>query len=97
MYSPELVSAQKELAIARELKLDARMLIPPRARRRPPGLPRQRANVWPTGRSQPRRKVANRLTFRSPATDSYLEKKAVEACASWRERSTALPTCPPCG
>ena len=55
VYSPELVSAQKELAIARELKLDAPDADPARAPP-PPGLPRQRVNVWPTGRSQPRRK-----------------------------------------
>jgi Cu(I)/Ag(I) efflux system membrane fusion protein len=78
VYSPELVSAQKELAIARELKLDAPDADP--AARAAAGrlaeAARERLANWQV--SAPGGKVTSRLTFNSPATGFVLEKKAVE-------------------
>jgi Cu(I)/Ag(I) efflux system membrane fusion protein len=78
VYSPELVSAQKELAIARELKLDAPGADP--AAREAAGrlaeAARERLENWQV--AVPGGKVASRVTFNSPATGFVLEKKAVE-------------------
>ncbi|MCB1911686.1 MAG: efflux RND transporter periplasmic adaptor subunit [Rhodocyclaceae bacterium] len=78
VYSPELVSAQKELAIARELKLDAPDADPAAraAAARLAEAARERLANWQV--AAPDGKVASRLTFRSPATGFVLEKKAVE-------------------
>ena len=78
VYSPELVSAQKELAIARELKLDAPDADPAAraAAGRLAGAARERLANWQV--AAPAGKVSSRLTFNSPATGFVLEKKAVE-------------------
>ncbi|MBI1906710.1 MAG: efflux RND transporter periplasmic adaptor subunit [Rhodocyclales bacterium] len=78
VYSPELVSTQKELAIARELKLDAPGADPAarEAAARLAAAARERLANWQV--AAPDGKVASRLTFNSPATGFVLEKKAVE-------------------
>jgi len=78
VYSPELVSAQKELAIAESLKLDAPGADPAarEAAERLAAAARERLANWQV--AAPGGKVASRLTFTSPATGIVLEKKAVE-------------------
>jgi len=78
VYSPELVSAQKELSIAESLKLDTPGADPSArdaARRLAEGA-RERLANWQV--RAPDGKVASRVTFTSPATGIVLEKKAVE-------------------
>jgi membrane fusion protein, copper/silver efflux system len=78
VYSPELVSAQKELAIAQSLKLDAPGADPAArdaAKRLAEGA-RERLTNWQV--AAPDGKVASRLTFNSPASGIVLEKKATE-------------------
>ncbi len=78
VYSPELVSAQKELAIAQDLKLDAPGADPAArdAARRMAAAARERlANLQV---AVPQGKAANRVTFTSPASGIVLEKQAVE-------------------
>ena len=74
VYSPELVSAQKELAIARELKLDAPDVDPAahEAAVRLAEAARERLANWQVAASDGR--VASRLTFNSPASGFVLEK-----------------------
>ncbi len=78
VYSPELVSAQKELAIAQSLKLDAPGADPAArdaAKRLAEGA-RERLANWQV--TTPDGKVASRITFNSPATGIVLDKKATE-------------------
>lgn len=78
VYSPELVSAQKELAIAENLKLDAPGADPAArdAAGRLAAAARERLGNWQV--AAPGGKVSSRLGFSSPATGIVLEKKAVE-------------------
>jgi len=78
VYSPELVSAQKELAIAESLKLDAPGADPAArdAARRMVAAARERLANWQV--AAPDGRVTSRLTFSSPATGIVLDKKAVE-------------------
>jgi len=78
VYSPELVSAQKELAIADALKLDAPGADPAarEAAGRLAAAARERLANWQV--AAPGGKVSSRLSFSSPATGIVLEKKAVE-------------------
>lgn len=78
VYSPELVSAQKELAIAQELKLDTPGADPAarESAHRLVEAARERLQNW--GVDAPDGKVAHRLTFTSPVNGIVLEKKAVE-------------------
>ena len=78
VYSPELVSARKELAIAESLKLDAPGADPAArdaAKRLAEGA-RERLGNWQV--KAPDGKVSSRITFTSPANGIVLEKKAVE-------------------
>jgi len=78
VYSPELVSAQRELAIAEGLKLDAPGA-DPAAREgaaRLADAARERLHNWDI--QAPVGGVSHRLTFTSPANGIVLEKKAVE-------------------
>ena len=78
VYSPELVSAQKELAIAESLKLDAPGADPAArdAARRLAAGARERLSNWQVGIADGTR--ASRLSFSSPVNGIVLEKKAVE-------------------
>jgi membrane fusion protein, copper/silver efflux system len=78
VYSPELVSAQKELAIARSLKLDAPGADPAArdAALRLAAAARERLANWQV--ATPDGKVTSRITFASPATGIVLEKTAIE-------------------
>lgn len=78
VYSPELVSAQKELAIAQGLKLDAPGADPAarEAAQRMAAAAQERLANWQI--ATPRGPEASRVTFNSPATGVVLEKKAVE-------------------
>jgi len=78
VYSPELVSAQKELAIAESLKLDAPGADPAArdAARRLAAGARERLSNWQVGIADGTR--ASRLSFSSPVNGVVLEKKAVE-------------------
>ena len=78
VYSPELVSVQKELAIAQDLKLDAPGADPAArdaARRMVAAAHERLANLQVV---VPKGKVANRVSFVSPASGIVLEKQAVE-------------------
>lgn len=78
VYSPELVSAQKELSIANELRLDtsgADQAAQESAKRLAEAV-RERLRNWDVGALD--RAPANRLTFSSPVNGIVLEKKAVE-------------------
>ncbi len=78
VYSPELVSAQKELAIAEELKLDTPGADPAAraSARQLAKAARERLLNWDI--SVPDGKVTHRVTFTSPVSGIVLEKKAVE-------------------
>jgi Cu(I)/Ag(I) efflux system membrane fusion protein len=78
VYSPELVSAQKELAIAQALKLDTPDADPAArdSALRLAEAARERLRNW--GVATADGKVAQRLTFSSPVNGVVLEKKAVE-------------------
>ncbi len=78
VYSPELVSAQKELSIAEDLKLDTPGADPAArdSARRLAEAARERLHNWDIG--DPGGKVAHRLTFTSPVNGVVLEKNAVE-------------------
>jgi Cu(I)/Ag(I) efflux system membrane fusion protein len=77
VYSPELVSAQKELAIADSLKRDAPDADPAAraAAQRLADAARERLANWQVATDS---QVANRITFASPAAGIVLEKMAVE-------------------
>lgn len=78
MYSPELVSAQKELAIAEAMKLDAPGADPAarEGARRLAQAARERLANWNVGPAA-KGKDTQRLTFSSPANGVVLEKMAV--------------------
>ena len=78
VYSPELVSAQKELAIAESLNLDAPGADPAarEAAHRLAAGARERLSNWQVGIADGKR--ASRLSFSSPVNGVVLEKKAVE-------------------
>jgi len=78
VYSPELVSAQKELSIAQDLKLDTPGADPAArdSARRLAEAARERLRNWDVQAQDG--KVAHRLTFSSPVNGVVLEKKAVE-------------------
>ncbi|MBU1236918.1 MAG: efflux RND transporter periplasmic adaptor subunit [Gammaproteobacteria bacterium] len=77
VYSPELVSAQQELAIAESLKLDAPGADPAAREnaQRLAAATRERLKNWDMNAAGG---VPRRLTFSSPANGVVLEKKAVE-------------------
>ena len=78
VYSPELVSAQKELAIAQSLKLDAPGADPAarQAAQRLAEAARERLANWQM--AAPAGQANSRVTFTSPAAGIVLDKKAVE-------------------
>lgn len=78
VYSPELVSAQKELSIAEDLRLDTPGADPAarESARRLAEAARERLRNWDI--TAPGSQVAHRLTFTSPVNGVVLEKKAVE-------------------
>ena len=78
VYSPELVSAQKELAIAQALKLDTPGADPSarEAAQRLADAARERLANWQVGVKD--NQVGSRITFASPVAGIVLEKKAVE-------------------
>lgn len=78
VYSPELVSAQKELAIAQSLKLDAPGADPAarQAAQRLAEAARERLANWQM--AAPAGQANSRVTFSSPAAGIVLDKKAVE-------------------
>lgn len=78
VYSPELVSAQKELSIAEDLKLDTSGADPAArdSARRLAEAARERLRNWDI--RAPGATVARRLTFTSPVNGVVLDKKAVE-------------------
>jgi Cu(I)/Ag(I) efflux system membrane fusion protein len=78
VYSPELVSAQKELAIAQSLKLDTPGADPSarEAAHRLADAARERLANWQVGVKD--NQVGSRITFASPVAGIVLEKKAVE-------------------
>ena len=84
VYSPELVSAQQELAIADSLKLDAPGADPAarKSAQRLAAATRERLKNWdmPSQGAAPHAGhfIPRRLTFASPANGVVLEKKAVE-------------------
>ncbi len=78
VYSPELVSAGKELAIAQSLKLDAAEADPAArdaAKRLAEGA-RERLANWQV--AVPDGAASKRITFNSPATGIVLDKQATE-------------------
>lgn len=80
VYSPELVSARKELAIAESLRLD-RPGADPAARdgaRRLADAARERLKNWSVAPGVDLDATAERAIFRAPASGIVLEKKAVE-------------------
>jgi Cu(I)/Ag(I) efflux system membrane fusion protein len=78
VYSPELVSAQKELAIAQSLQLDGPDADPAAraAAARLAAAARERLANWQVAPGAG--EAASRVTFRAPASGIVLEKKAVE-------------------
>lgn len=78
VYSPELVSAQKELSIAEDLKLNSPGADPAArdSARRLAEAARERLRNWDIG--APGGTVAHRLTFSSPVNGVVLDKRAVE-------------------
>ncbi|PKO87275.1 MAG: efflux RND transporter periplasmic adaptor subunit [Betaproteobacteria bacterium HGW-Betaproteobacteria-10] len=78
VYSPELVSAQKELKIAQALTLDTPGADPAarQAAQRLAASARERLDNWQV--VAPGGKLASRLTFTSPVAGIVLEKKAIE-------------------
>ena len=95
VYSPELVSAQRNWRLRASLSSMRRM----RTRRTRGRRPSCRGGARAPGHWQvaaPAGKVSSRLTFNSPATGFVLERKRPSrACVSCRgRRSTALPICP---